>query len=580
MRRSSIAWTLAATAVLGSPAAAQTNVSPPRNYALTNVRVVTGPGQVIEKGTVIVREGRIAAAGPAVTVPAGVITMDMTGLTVYPGLIDAASALGLPSPPQGFGRGGGGGRGGPAETPEAGPAYEVDSQRAAADVFQPAANQSANLRAAGVTTVGLAFTGGIFPGRVSVIDARDAEPAALVIRTPVAQQIALGRKRNAYPSTLMGALAYIRQAFADARYDARVAAAFQKSPGTTPLPTYDAEHAGLQPAAAGAMPVWIAASRAWDIERVIDLAAGIGVANYAILGGQEAYQVLDKVKASGKPVIVSLDYPAAEQVTGRIWEEHVAPASGPDREKEQLDTAAAKRVRGNAAALSAAGIPFAFASFGLEGPAQFRDRLIGLVEEGLSADEALRAATETPAKLLGLEGAVGSVATGKWANLVVTEGDLFSKDAKIRYVFVEGEKYDIPVAAPRPQGGRGGRGGRGAGPGEAVAAVAAGTWTGSLDAQGTPFGFTLTITGSGNSLTGSMATEMGTTSLTGSQDGPEIVLSGIADVNGQSMTITISGHIEADRMTGYVDASGMGSFPLTARRGPSGAMARLHGGIR
>ena len=580
MRRSSIAWTLAAAAVLGSPAAAQTGVRPPRNYALTNVRVVSGPGRVIEKGTVVVREGRITAAGPAVTVPAGVITMDLPGMTVYPGLIDAASATGLPAPPQaGLGRGGGG-RGAPAEAPETGPAYEVDSGRAAADVFQPAANQAANLRAAGITTVGLAFTGGIFPGRVSAIDARDADPASMVIRTPIAQQIALGRKRNAYPSTLMGALAYIRQSFADARYDARVAAAFQKSPGTTPLPAYDAEHVGLQPAAAGAMPVWIAATRAWDIERVIDLAAEIGVANYVILGGQEAWQVLDKVKASGKPVIVSLDYPAAEQVTGRIWEEHVAPPSGPDREKEQLDTAAAKRVRGNAAALSAAGVPFAFASLGLEGPAQFRERLIGLVEEGLSADEALRAATVTPARLLGLEGAIGAVEAGKWANLVVTEGDLFSSDGKIRYVFVEGEKYDIPMASPRPEAGRGGRGGRGAGPGEAAVAVAAGTWTGSLDAQGTPFGFTLTITGSGSSLAGSMATEMGTTSLTGSQDGAEIVLSGNADVNGQSMTVTISGHIEGDRMTGYVDASGMGSFPLTARRGPAGAMARLNGGIR
>src|SRR5881392_1763246 len=67
------------------------------DYALTNVRIVTAPGRVIDKGTVLIRNGRIAAVGATVTVPAGVVTMDLSGHSVYAGLIDAATNIGLPS---------------------------------------------------------------------------------------------------------------------------------------------------------------------------------------------------------------------------------------------------------------------------------------------------------------------------------------------------------------------------------------------------------------------------------------------------------------------------------------------------
>jgi hypothetical protein len=109
--------------------------------------------------------------------------------------------------------------------------------------------------------------------------------------------------------------------------------------------------------------------------------------------------------------------------------------------------------------------------------------------------------------------------------------------------------------------------------------LATGTWTGSIEAQGTPVGFTLTINGLPDALSANLSTDMGPVGLSGSQQGADITLSGTADMNGQSMTVTLNGRIEGDRMTGAVDASGMGSFPFTARRG-SGAMARLNGGIR
>src|SRR5689334_20070127 len=72
--------------------------APKSDYALTNVRIVTAPGKVIENGTIVTRDGRIAAVGAGIPIPVGVVRMDLAGATVYPGLIDAASSVGLPSP--------------------------------------------------------------------------------------------------------------------------------------------------------------------------------------------------------------------------------------------------------------------------------------------------------------------------------------------------------------------------------------------------------------------------------------------------------------------------------------------------
>src|SRR3954470_24718881 len=163
----------------GAPPAA-----PVADYALTNVRIVTAPGKVIERGTVLTRDGRIAAVGANVNIPAGVVRLDLAGHTVFPGLIDAATSIGLPNPTRivaaanpptaaGAGRGGrggapppGGGRGaGPGPSAPTPPVVEpeLDATAEAADMFTPTDDQLKAMRAGGVTTVGLVFNGGIFP---------------------------------------------------------------------------------------------------------------------------------------------------------------------------------------------------------------------------------------------------------------------------------------------------------------------------------------------------------------------------------------------------------------------------------
>ena len=420
---------------------AQRELPANRTYALTNARIVVAPGRVIERGNVIVRNGRIAAVGANASVPADARVLDLPGSTVYAGLIDAASGLGLPRPRPATPAQGGGAPTNfqqAAQRPNA-ESTDLDADRSAVETFEVRTEDLEAARAVGITAAHLVFDGGIFPGQTGVVLTGSTARDSVVLRAPVVQQVGFGTRRGAYPSTLMGTLAYIEQAFRDADHLLQVKA--DRDPAAAPRAAYDTESRVLGAAVRRQMPVWFVVTRANDIKRAKKLGDQLKL-DYYIAGAQEAYQVIDQFDRT-RPVIVSLNYPRATVVTGRGLELRVAPMTGVDSAKIQADTAAAVALRGNAAALFRAGIPIALTSYGLDRPRDFRDRIIASITAGLPADEALRALTVTPARALGLDRVLGTIETGKLANLVVTNGDLFSRSTRIQHVFVEGQKFDV-----------------------------------------------------------------------------------------------------------------------------------------
>ena len=430
------------------------------DYALTNVRIVAAPGRVIERGTVLIRNGRIAAVGPQVSVPGGVVTMDLAGHSVYAGLIDAATTIGLPSAYRpiptatadagrggrgGGGGGGGGGRGNPAglvptvnATPiaQSFPAPEVDAQAEAVDMFAPTPEQLKNLRAGGVTTVGLVFDGGLFPGRVGAALTGGTDESRLALRAGAGQEVSFGTRRGGYPSTGIGAVAYVRQSLLDAQYEARLDKAFKAGiPGARP--SNEPFTRALVPAATNEMPAWFIASPERAINRVGEIAKELSLKTPVVVGAQEGWRVIPTLKAMGATAVVSLNWPNPQTVTGASFKDPVGGGAAVSN-----DQASMQEVRANAAALVKAGVPVALASFGGESGTNFRDRIRSSIEAGLSPDDALRAATVTPAQLLGITAAVGTVEVGKLANLVVVTGnDLFASGTPIKHVFVEGRLY-------------------------------------------------------------------------------------------------------------------------------------------
>jgi hypothetical protein len=227
-RRMMLSLTL--LAAVAAPALAAT----PRVHAIVGARVVVAPGQVIERCTIVMRDGVISSVGPNVTVPPDARVWRGDSLTVYAGLIDPfvqPSGGGESAAP---GRGAGRRQAGPADNgPPRGAAHElptVHPELRAISLLPLGASQLDSLRAAGFTVAQLAPRSGIVRGQSAVIALGDGAVQDQVIRPDAAQVISLETAVEGYPGSLMGAIAVIRQALMDAKWYRDATASYGKSP--------------------------------------------------------------------------------------------------------------------------------------------------------------------------------------------------------------------------------------------------------------------------------------------------------------------------------------------------------------
>jgi imidazolonepropionase-like amidohydrolase len=425
------------------PAAAQRDT-----WALTNVRIVPVAGSVISRGTVVLRDGLIAAVGAGVTVPPDARVLDLAGKTVYPGLIDLASTVGLAQPR----------RVGGAEAPSGPPTgFTLAAQRDTGrwqglDPHRVIRNEliddpsAGDWRAVGITTVLVAPTSGAFRGQSALVNLGSGSVGDRVVITPAALHLGFEGLRGRYPSTLMGVMAYQRQSLLDAQRLAEHERRYRANPRGLARPERDATIEALVPYATGGGLVVIDARSHRAIRRAVGLAREFNL-DYAVAGAGEAWQALDVLAAGRRPVLVSLSFATPDSMTGRAFL-YTRPEAPP------ADSVLQWLIDHNPAAVDSAGLAMALTSGGL-GAADFPGAVRRALRAGLSPDAAVRALTLRPAEALGVADRLGSVETGKIANLVVATGDLFGDSTKIEAVFVDGERFLVE------EGGRGGTGGRG-----------------------------------------------------------------------------------------------------------------------
>jgi imidazolonepropionase-like amidohydrolase len=402
----------------------------PYSYAITGARIVPVSSSPIDNGTVVFTGGVITAVGTNVTVPAGAITITGKGLTVYPGLIDMGSAAGLEAPavPR-------------ADNPQTTEDIErvkrdtmLRAHLRAADHMNPAASALSKAAEAGITAI-LATPGsdGIRGQSALVLTSigadlpqigalADDRRGPLVVRTPVALHVGVADRPaggDAYPNSLMGNIAFNRQAFLDAQW-------YQQA-RTRP---HSAALEAMQPALAGRMPVAFRATTSREILRSLDMAKAFRL-DPIITAARQVEDVTADLKAANARVIYSLNFP-----TRRL-------SLAPDAD-EPLSVL---RERANApkgpAALDKAGVLFAFESSGLSDPKDFLKNAQKTVANGLSRDAAIKALTINAATIAGAADRLGSLDKGKIANLIVAEGDLFDEKAKITHVFVNGRPVKL-----------------------------------------------------------------------------------------------------------------------------------------
>ncbi|HET9066907.1 MAG TPA: amidohydrolase family protein [Gemmatimonadales bacterium] len=431
---------VAALAVLlAPPSSAQHPAVPPTTWAITGARIEPASGPVIEKGTIVIRDGLITAVGADVRAPADARIVDGDGLTVYPGLIDASTSLGMPS------RGGGGGRGQaatpqPSGAPNSNYGLGMQAEIRAATELEPAADGFKAAHGAGFTAALTAQGSGIFRGTSAVITLRDAPVPALVVRDGIAQHIGFSRGGGGgFPGSLMGVFAQLRQELLDAQHYRDLKAAYARNPRGMNRPDHDPTLEALQPVLAGTMPVVMAANSEREIIRALDLAKEFGL-KPIIAGGREAYKVTDRLRAENVVVLLDIDFPRRTAPTGGRAAANEDPV--PERMDVLRDRVELPKSPGR---LAGAGVRFAIASG--NDYTNFLGNARHAVEAGLDPVRALKAMTIDPATLFGVSDRLGSIEVGKIANLTLVKGGLFDESAKITQLFVDGNRIEIAAAA-------------------------------------------------------------------------------------------------------------------------------------
>lgn len=554
-------WTglLAAAAHAPHPLAAQEGT-----WALTNARILTVTGDPIERGTVVVRDGLIAAVGATVTVPPGARVLDLSGKTVSPGFIDLLSGIGAPAvqAPAGRGFGGGGGPPSPAAGRTTTPTG-LDPSVSVLDDLTASATDVSAARSAGITAVLAAHGRGAFRGQSALLPLHDSVSSAATIRFPVAAHFGYESAGfRQYPGSLMGVISVQRQTLHDAQHQAKAEARYATDPRGMKRPVRDPGLEALIPVVDGSLPAFVAANRENEIRRAASLGKEFGL-RLVVAGATEAWRAADVLENAG--LVVSVDYPQPAATTGWTYR-------GSRRHPLDDSTTAAEQARalieGNAAALHRGGHRFALASGGTRGP-EFVANVRKAIARGLPADVALAALTIRAAELAGVERSLGSIETGKIANLVITDRFPLADSAVVSGVFVDGRHYEVTPAPPERAGVRGGqgRGGRRPTPG-AAGHPAAGTWLLTLNSPQGTLDQTLILTADGDQLGGTIATQFGTLPVAGRATGTSLAWSATMARGGQSFDLTFDAAVAGDRMTGTVTAGTFGSFPFSGVKQP------------
>ena len=410
-------------------------------YAITKAKVVTVSGAVIENATVVFRDGVILEVGANATIPKDARIIDGTGMTVTPGLIDAYSGAGMPAARTGGGGGaGGGGAAAAAATPAANPVAPASNIY---DRFR--ASEALRARDGGVTTIVPIPREGLVYGSAAVMDLVGQNAEGMVVKPNIALAAAITTLQQRYPGSLMGTMAFYRQALMDGTHHRAEVAAYEKAPSGKKRPAFDPGLDVWADVAAGNLPLLLQTSRVNDLRRAFVLADEFKL-KVLLAGNTQAFEEAALLKERKAAILVSVNYDPPRAGGGGGF-----GGGGGDDDRERADIEAAEK---NPANLDKEGVKFALVSgFATDFLAGIRKA----VDRGLPRDKALRAVTLTPAEILGVADRMGSLEKGKIANVVVWSGEPLTREAKVKMVFVDGELYEPDERPAGPPGGGGPR---------------------------------------------------------------------------------------------------------------------------
>jgi imidazolonepropionase-like amidohydrolase len=399
-----IVISFAAAIAITNPAGAQT-------IAITGGKVYPVSGPPIEGGTVVIVNGKIAAVGKNVAIPAGAQRIDATGKIVTPGFVNSSTQLGVQEVSQ------------VSDTRDMS-ARGKDNVAAAFTVWDglnPNSVMMAPARKEGITSFIVMPTGGLVAGQAALLDVVPGTTTDMIIRAPVAMIAEVGDPQQAGVNSRGELIVKLRELLDDTRFFQAHRDAFDRAQ-TRPFAASRLDLQAMIPVIQGKLPLVVVVDRASDIDAAMRIAREFNV-RLMIGGGAEGWMMADKLAAARVPVLTG----AMNNIPGGF--------------------AALGQRQENAALLRKAGVQVALIGNAGGGDEEafnvrnLKQEAGNAVAYGMTWDDALRAVTLAPAEIFGVADRVGSLQPGREGNVVVWSGDPFEFTTRVEHVFVRGHEY-------------------------------------------------------------------------------------------------------------------------------------------
>jgi imidazolonepropionase-like amidohydrolase len=393
-------------------------------YAFVGATIVADYQTVIPNGLLLIREGKVEYVGNTKPIPSGYTSIDVAGKHIYPSFIDMYTNYGIPKDkPAVRGNRFGGREQIQSKTKGAYNGNEaIKAEYSAANNFSIDKKEAKALREIGFGSVLSYRADGIARGTSALVTLRDDADNKAMLNEHAAAHYSFNRgtSRQNYPRSAMGFIALLRQTYLDAQW--------YGAQNPRPYKDISLEHWLLSQSLPQIFDTrdWLSSLRA---DKIGD---EFGV-QYIIKGGGNEYQRIKEIKATGANFIIPVNFPDAYDVDDPFDAEKV---SLKDMKHWELAPA-------NLAVLSQNGVSFALTTADLKKKISFWPNLRKAINNGLPEQEALKALTYTPAKLLGADHEIGSLSTGKLANFIITSDNVFAKKSVIQENWVQGVRYPV-----------------------------------------------------------------------------------------------------------------------------------------
>lgn len=526
-----------------------------KTFALTKVQIIPRPGETIDNGIIIIKDGLIHAVGTNIDIPNDAKIIEADSMVAYAGFIDGLSHTGIPKPKPDNNRQ-------RVEDPGNPPndIAGVQPERSATDMLDPSDNSVKDMRQLGFTTVHVAPRGSMLPGSGAIINLDGEKATDMVVMAPSSFFSQLSSAPGVFPATIIGVMSKYRDLYKQAEQSKAYSEAYAMNPAGKKRPERDPVMEAFYPVIDGSLPNFFNVSEVKSIYRVMTLQRDLGFP-LVLANVKEGWHVMDDIKANQIPVFLSLELPKeVKKKEDKKKEDEKEEMSEEMKMFEQKRAEAMEKAVSQAAAFEKAGITFGFSAASVS-TRNFKKNLKRMMDAGLSETTALAALTTTPAKMLGLDAVMGTVEKGKMANLVITDGPYFEEDSNVKYVFVDGNLYEYEARKKRKAGATDAE----------MLKLAVGKWNVNIAVPGQPTDATMEITNEGGVLSGKITTPQrsdGDEMQDIAFDGKTLLFTVPFAIQGQQLILEYELNIDGDSITGDVTVGDFGSFDVRGSRSP------------